>query len=163
CASERCGAGSAKADAVAVDSPLRPCENRSLEVQYRMSRSRGGIRHEGGFTVAAGNGSVSERPQTDIDVDVVVVGAGFSGLYLLHVTERYDLRKDIDFGTRVESAAWDDSAKRWRLETSTGSTFSCQYYVMATGCLSLPKQVDIEGADRFGGEVYFTSRWPHEG
>ena len=34
---------------------------------------------------------------------------------------------------------------------------------MATGCLSMPKEVDIEGADRFGGEVYFTSRWPHEG
>lgn len=34
---------------------------------------------------------------------------------------------------------------------------------MATGCLSAPKEVDIEGADRFAGDVYFTSRWPHEG
>ena len=34
---------------------------------------------------------------------------------------------------------------------------------MATGCLSVPKEVDIEGTDRFQGEVYFTSRWPHEG
>ena len=34
---------------------------------------------------------------------------------------------------------------------------------MATGCLSLPKPIDIEGADRFGGEVYYTHHWPHEG
>ena len=34
---------------------------------------------------------------------------------------------------------------------------------MATGCLSMPKEVDIEGTERFQGEVYFTSRWPHEG
>ena len=34
---------------------------------------------------------------------------------------------------------------------------------MATGCLSAPKDLDIAGADRFAGDVYFTSRWPHEG
>ena len=34
---------------------------------------------------------------------------------------------------------------------------------MATGCLSVPKEPDIPGAERFAGEVYFTSSWPHEG
>jgi cyclohexanone monooxygenase len=34
---------------------------------------------------------------------------------------------------------------------------------MATGCLSVPKDVDIEGAERFAGPRYWTSRWPHEG
>ena len=34
---------------------------------------------------------------------------------------------------------------------------------MATGCLSVPKEVDIDGASRFAGPRYFTSRWPHEG
>ena len=43
------------------------------------------------------------------------------------------------------------------------TTITCRYYVMATGCLSVPKEVDIDGTDRFEGEVYFTSRWPHEG
>ena len=27
----------------------------------------------------------------------------------------------------------------------------------------MPKTPDIEGAERFAGEVYFTSTWPHEG
>ena len=51
----------------------------------------------------------------------------------------------------------------WRLRTSTGDDVTARFYVMATGCLSMPKTPDIEGADRFAGEVYFTSRWPHEG
>src|SRR3954447_15040029 len=83
--------------------------------------------------------------------------------YLQFVADRYDLRRDITFGTRVEGAEWDDAAQLWRVRTSTGETVTSRFHVMATGCLSVPKQPDIEGADRFGGEVYFTSRWPHEG
>ncbi len=83
--------------------------------------------------------------------------------YLQHVADKHDLRRDIQFSTRIDSARWDDSASLWRLNTSDGTTVSARYYVMATGCLSLPKAPDVTGADRFAGEVYFTSRWPHEG
>jgi len=83
--------------------------------------------------------------------------------YLQFVADRYDLRRDITFSTRVEQAVWDDQARLWRIRTDGGEDIACRFYVMATGCLSMPKEVDIEGADRFGGEVYFTSRWPHEG
>ena len=83
--------------------------------------------------------------------------------YLEHVADRYDLRRDIQFSTRVESAVWSESDRRWRLKTDRGDEVSCRFYVMASGCLSIPKTPDIEGADRFGGEVYFTSSWPHEG
>jgi cation diffusion facilitator CzcD-associated flavoprotein CzcO/acetyl esterase/lipase len=83
--------------------------------------------------------------------------------YLEHVADRYDLRRDIRFSTRVESATWDDPGRRWRLRTDRGDGLTCRFYVMAGGCLSLPKTPDIEGAGRFRGEVYWTSRWPHEG
>lgn len=82
--------------------------------------------------------------------------------YLGHVADRYDLRRDISFSTRVESAEWDDLQGRWTIRTDGGEEFSARFYVMASGCLSLPKTPDIEGADRFGGEVYLTGRWPHE-
>jgi cation diffusion facilitator CzcD-associated flavoprotein CzcO/acetyl esterase/lipase len=81
--------------------------------------------------------------------------------YLQHVAERYDLRRDIRFGIRVTAAAWDETAGRWRLRTSHGGEVSCRYYVMACGCLSLPKAPDIEGAGRYRGEVYLTAKWPH--
>ena len=83
--------------------------------------------------------------------------------YAQYVADKHDLRRDIDFKTRVTKAEWDGGANRWHIHTSTGATLTARHYVMATGCLSAPKEVDIEGTDRFGGEVYFTSRWPHEG
>jgi cation diffusion facilitator CzcD-associated flavoprotein CzcO/acetyl esterase/lipase len=82
--------------------------------------------------------------------------------YLRHVAERYDLRRDIRFGIRITAAAWDQTGGRWRLRTSHGDEVSCRYYVMACGCLSLPKTPDIEGVARFRGEVYLTAKWPHD-
>ena len=83
--------------------------------------------------------------------------------YLQHVADRYDLRRDITFDTAVTGARWDDDAAMWQLRTGRGETITARWYVMATGCLSVPKDIDIAGADRFGGEVYLTSRWPHQG
>ncbi len=83
--------------------------------------------------------------------------------YLQFVADRYDLRRDITFDTRVDGAEWDDAADLWRVHTSGGETVTCRHYVMATGCLSVPKEPEIAGADRFRGDVYLTSRWPHEG
>jgi cation diffusion facilitator CzcD-associated flavoprotein CzcO/acetyl esterase/lipase len=83
--------------------------------------------------------------------------------YLRRVAEKHDLRSDIRFATRVSAARWDDQTVRWELETDRGDRVSCRYFVMATGCLSMPKEPDIEGAGRFAGEVYSTNRWPHEG
>ncbi|HEX4821201.1 MAG TPA: NAD(P)/FAD-dependent oxidoreductase, partial [Acidimicrobiales bacterium] len=71
--------------------------------------------------------------------------------YLRFVTDRYGLRDAIEFGTRVQSAIWDDAASRWRITTDGGKTVTSQFYVMATGCLSQPKEVDIEGTGRFRG------------
>ncbi|MCU1391173.1 MAG: putative flavin-containing monooxygenase, partial [Ilumatobacteraceae bacterium] len=83
--------------------------------------------------------------------------------YAQHVADRHDLRRDIQFSTRVDSAAWDDEHGRWTVHTSDGRAVTCRYYVMASGCLSMPKDVDIAGTERFAGEVLFTSRWPHDG
>jgi len=83
--------------------------------------------------------------------------------YLQHVADKHDLRRDIEFSTNVETAAWDDDVSLWHLRTDQGNEVSCRFYVMATGCLSLPKTPDVEGAERFAGATYYTSRWPHEG
>ncbi len=86
--------------------------------------------------------------------------------YVNHVADKHDLRRDIRFETRVDAAVWDDDARRWTIRTQGpdgAGTITCRYYVMATGCLSMPKEPDIAGIDRFAGPVYATSRWPHEG
>ena len=53
--------------------------------------------------------------------------------------------------------------RRWCVRTDDGQELRSTFYVMASGCLSLPKAPEIDGHDRFRGESYATSRWPHEG
>jgi cation diffusion facilitator CzcD-associated flavoprotein CzcO/acetyl esterase/lipase len=83
--------------------------------------------------------------------------------YFGFVADRYDLRRDIRFSTRVKAANWDDTSERWQLLTDNGASVSCRYYIMATGCLSTPKPPEIDGVKDFKGTVYFTGRWPHDG
>lgn len=83
--------------------------------------------------------------------------------YAQFVADKHDLRRDIRFNTRVKDAVWNENSKRWTLSTSDGKSVSAKFYVMATGCLSMPKVPDVPGAESFAGETYFTSSWPHEG
>ena len=83
--------------------------------------------------------------------------------YAQHVADKHDLRRDIRFGDPGEGRRVGRGDATWRVTTGAGDTITCRWYVMATGCLSMPKELDIEGTDRFRGDVYFTSRWPHEG
>ncbi|PDT74466.1 alpha/beta hydrolase fold domain-containing protein [Bradyrhizobium sp. C9] len=83
--------------------------------------------------------------------------------YLGFVADRYDLRRDIRFGTKVTQATWDDATSRWLIATNNGASVSCRYYIMATGCLSSPKPPEIDGVKDFKGDIYFTGRWPHQG
>ncbi|HYH50820.1 MAG TPA: NAD(P)/FAD-dependent oxidoreductase [Acidimicrobiia bacterium] len=83
--------------------------------------------------------------------------------YLNHVADRYDLRREILFNTRVISVHFDDEAARWRVGTDTGEEIVAQWCVMATGCLSTPNTPGYPGIDRFAGATYHTAQWPHEG
>ena len=172
----------------------------------------------------------------DVDVDVVVVGAGFAGMYMLHklrslgftsrviemgddvggtwywnrypgarcdvpsmeysysfdpqleqdwewtekysgqpeilsyanhVADRFDLRSDITFSTRVTGAELDEATSTWTVttrheETGHDETIRSRFVVLATGCLSSANLPDIEGRDDFAGPVLHTGRWPHE-
>ncbi|APW71680.1 flavin-containing monooxygenase [Sphingopyxis granuli] len=81
--------------------------------------------------------------------------------YARFVADKLDLRRDISFGTRATAVEYDEDAALWRITTDDGTTFEASYCLMATGPLSVPKQVDIPGADRFGGDLYLSGKWPH--
>jgi cation diffusion facilitator CzcD-associated flavoprotein CzcO len=40
--------------------------------------------------------------------------------YLEHVAKRHDLKRDIQFNTRVSSAEFDEMANLWRVRTDKG-------------------------------------------
>jgi cyclohexanone monooxygenase len=83
--------------------------------------------------------------------------------YAEHVAERFDLKRDIRFNTRVTAAHWDEPAQAWAVTTDTGDPVRCRHLILATGCLSIPTDVTFPGLDTYKGKVYRTSRWPHEG
>jgi cation diffusion facilitator CzcD-associated flavoprotein CzcO len=83
--------------------------------------------------------------------------------YANHVADRFDLRKDITFNTRVSSSVFDEETQRWICTTDGGEKISTQHLVMAVGCLSSSKLPEVPGIDSFQGETYHTGHWPHEG
>jgi cation diffusion facilitator CzcD-associated flavoprotein CzcO len=83
--------------------------------------------------------------------------------YLNHVADRFDLRRDIQFQTRVTGATFDESDNRWNLTTSDDERISARFVVAAVGCLSSRNTPSFPGIDSFAGESYHTGAWPHDG
>ncbi|WP_332770478.1 flavin-containing monooxygenase [Phenylobacterium sp.] len=81
--------------------------------------------------------------------------------YANFAADRLDLRKLFQFNTRVESAEFDDVRRLWVARTDRGEMIEATYCIMATGPLSIPKEVGFEGANDFKGEIYYAARWPH--
>jgi cation diffusion facilitator CzcD-associated flavoprotein CzcO len=83
--------------------------------------------------------------------------------YLDHVARKFDLRRDMQFGTRVTAARYDEAANRWEVETEGGARFSAAYLITAVGCLSAANVPEIPGLADFKGRWFHTGQWPHEG
>ena len=83
--------------------------------------------------------------------------------YLGHVADRYNLRSNMTFNTRVTSAHWSDLTNRWTVGTDQGDSVSCKWLVTGIGCLSSTQKPKITGQDSFAGPSYHTGEWPHEG
>lgn len=83
--------------------------------------------------------------------------------YANHVADRFQLRQDIQFNTRVESAVFDESANTWTVQTDMGDRVTARFCIMATGCLSSKNVPKLPGLEDFQGEWYHTSNWPHAG
>lgn len=82
--------------------------------------------------------------------------------YANHVADRFDLRRDIQFNTRVVSAIYAARSNQWCITTNSQERIHARFCVMATGNLSLPKVPDFKGLSDFAGRWYHTGQWPKE-
>jgi cation diffusion facilitator CzcD-associated flavoprotein CzcO len=82
--------------------------------------------------------------------------------YLRYVTEKFDLRRHMQFGCTVESAQWDDDATLWHLRLSDGRRLTARFVITAIGLLSAPTLPRYEGLDEFEGLSFHTHNWPAE-
>src|SRR6266478_7811079 len=51
--------------------------------------------------------------------------------YANHVADRFDLRADIQFNTRVDCAVFDEQTSLWQVSTSDDKTVTAKYVVLA--------------------------------
>ncbi|MGQ0620309.1 MAG: flavin-containing monooxygenase [Panacagrimonas sp.] len=82
--------------------------------------------------------------------------------YCNHVADRFGLRENIRFNTRVTAAHFDERAQRWTVHTDTGERVSARVLITATGIYSEPYRPPFEGVDGFQGLQLQSSRWPRE-
>ncbi len=69
--------------------------------------------------------------------------------YLNHVADRFDLKRDILFNTRVTAAHYDETANRWQVRTEAGETLVAKFLITAVGCLSTANVPKFEGLEEF--------------
>ena len=81
--------------------------------------------------------------------------------YIRKVAERSGTLDRFVFDTTFDSAAWDDTAQSWVVQTSAGQ-FLATSLIVGAGALSAPKLPEIEGIETFGGELFHSARWDHD-
>ena len=82
--------------------------------------------------------------------------------YLNHVADKFDLRRDIQFRSRVTAAHWHEETRSWDVTLEDGSRHTCRFLITAIGPLSAPTMPKIDGIESFKGQSCHTARWPHE-
>ena len=81
--------------------------------------------------------------------------------YLRKVAREQGLLPHIRFGCSLLEAAWDDTAQRWRIETSAGP-LTADVLIDASGPIAEPSIPELPGLDAFTGEVFHSARWNHD-
>ena len=82
--------------------------------------------------------------------------------YINHVADRFELRRDIQFNTRVTAATFDEVTARWTIATDSGDRVTARFCIMATGCLSSTQTPSSPRLEPFRGRWFQTGSWPHE-
>jgi cation diffusion facilitator CzcD-associated flavoprotein CzcO len=83
--------------------------------------------------------------------------------YLNHVADKFDLRRDIQFESRVASARYREDGRCWDVALEDGRRYSTRFLLTAIGILSAPTMPNIPGVDTFTGQACHTHAWPKEG
>ncbi len=80
--------------------------------------------------------------------------------YINHVSDRFDLRRNIELNTRVVRAEYEEAGCRWTATAQDGRVWRARLLVLAVGQLSTTKRPDYPGQASFRGEIYHSGEWP---
>jgi len=84
--------------------------------------------------------------------------------YLNYVADKFDLRQNIRFNTRVAAAHYRDDTRSWEIRLADGGRCTTRFLITAVGVLSAPTMPNnIPGVASFKGQSCHTHNWPREG
>ncbi|NPT39212.1 flavin-containing monooxygenase [Paraburkholderia xenovorans] len=82
--------------------------------------------------------------------------------YMRYTVDRFDMRKDMQFDTRVRSAHYNEEENYWTITTERGESYTCTYFISAIGWFEVPTKPEFKGLDSFAGQWYLSCRWPEK-
>ena len=83
--------------------------------------------------------------------------------YLEYISKRHDLKRDIQFDTKVTGAEFDEKTNLWTVSNDKGDPVTARYLITAVGTLTTTNMPKFKGLENFKGKWYHTSRFPHTG
>ena len=107
--------------------------------------------------------SFSEELLQEWDWKELYSGQPENERYLNYVADKFDLRPDIRFNSRVVSCTFEEDRSTWLVEMRDGYQARAPFLITAVGLLSAFYLPDFEGLDTFQGAWCHTGRWPKEG
>src|SRR5438874_767158 len=82
--------------------------------------------------------------------------------YLNYVADKFDLRRDIQFNSRVTAAHYQEDMRSWDVILEDGRRYSTGLLITAVGVLSAATMPRIPGVETFQGQSCHTHYWPNE-
>jgi cation diffusion facilitator CzcD-associated flavoprotein CzcO len=82
--------------------------------------------------------------------------------YLQELSAQQGLGRRIRFGSKVDSAEFDERRARWKITLDGGATLEAKALISAVGQLNKPRLPDIPGRDEFAGPWWHSARWDHD-
>ena len=82
--------------------------------------------------------------------------------YLNYVADKFDLRRDIQFRSRVTEAHYQADSGTWQVRVADGGRYRARFLITAVGLLSAPTLPRLDGVESFRGQAFHTAHWPHQ-
>ena len=83
--------------------------------------------------------------------------------YLNYVADKFDLRRDIQFNSRIDAAHYREATRSWNVALEDGRHYETRFLITAIGVLSAPTMPRVRGVETFRGQSCHTHYWPKDG
>ncbi|WP_243792352.1 NAD(P)/FAD-dependent oxidoreductase [Saccharopolyspora gloriosae] len=82
--------------------------------------------------------------------------------YLQRCADKYGIREHIHYGVEFTGAEYDEDLHNWHVSTASGAEYVGRALVSGVGALHIPSYPELNGLERFQGEVFHSAQWNHD-